>query len=269
MNCLDFEFDGHKLSDYGCVIGILNGVPDSQSSSGADLQFSQGHGSRRDIFDLYDTHYEEPYVISFTICKDPCANPKQEDMYFTPTEISNLQHWLCRRNGYYKFKIDQEGYENIFWMGNFQSQQITMGGNCIGFALTLTTNAPYAFKEAVTQTSNCTSNHSFTINSVSQEEGYIIPNMTIQISQAGDLILANNRDTREMLIDNCLANETITIDGSHLIITSTNSAHDLGHDFNYYFPRIFTAFGNTANNYTVNLNCIITTTYNPIIKIGL
>lgn len=269
MNCLDFKFDNQRLSDHGCIIGWLEGVPDGQAPSGADIQFAQGRGANRDIFELYDTFYEEPYTTTFTICKDPCANPNQEDMYFTPTEMSDIQRWLCRRNGYYKFQIIQDGYEDIYWMGNFQSQQITFKGGCIGFALTLTTNAPYAFKETVIETSNCVSNHSFSISSASHEEGYIVPNMTIEMRQSGNLILSNNRDSRETIISNCLNNETITIDGSHLIISSTSAAHNLGLDFNYYFPKIFTTYGNTTNQYAVNLDCIITTSYNPILKIGL
>lgn len=269
MNCLDFEYDGQRLSDYGCVMGLLNGVPDGQSPSGADIQFSQGQGSNRDIFDLYDTYYEEPYIVTFTICKDPCKNATQEDMYFTPREISHIQRWLCRRDGYHKFKIDQDEYRDLYWMGVFQSQQITLAGYCIGFALTLTTNAPYAFYEDVTLNIGHEDCSNFTVYSLCDEEGYITPNITIKVLEAGDLTITNNRDTKDMVITNCHANETITIDGSHLIISTTSTSHDLGTCFNYYFPKLFNTYNNTKNDYTCNLSCDITFSYAPIIKIGL
>ena len=269
MYCTDFEFDGRKLSEFGYVMSALEGASNGTFPSGADIQFSQGTASNRDLFELYDAHYEEPYSISFTICKDPCQNATQEEMYLTPREVSFLQRWLCRRNKFCKFKVDQDEYRDIYWMGSFQSQQVTFCGRIIGLQLTLYTDSPYAYYEDVNIHVNLNNEKEFTLYSLSDEEGYVTPTISIAIHEPGDFQLSNLRDNTQTIIKNCTADEIIVMDGKHLLISSSNEDHNLGKDFNFIFPKLYNSVDNTENNFSVNIGCTIDMTYAPAVKVGL
>ena len=60
-------------------------------------------------------------------------------------EISAIQRWLCRKDGYKRFKINQDGFEHVYWNGTFSSKQIELNGQIIGLELTLYTDSSFAF----------------------------------------------------------------------------------------------------------------------------
>ena len=115
MYALDFEYDGVKLSDYGmmiCSIDSSSGV--ETVSSGADLTFNQLKTARGNKFPITSAKYDEAYVSEpFQICKNPCY--ADNEIGISSEEISAIQRWLCRKDGFKTFKIDQKGYEHIYW----------------------------------------------------------------------------------------------------------------------------------------------------------
>lgn len=269
MYATDFEFDGKRLSDFGYVIASFDGEGDGAAMSGANISLSTSSSLGNERFDLFNVTYGEPYSITFTIMRNPCAYSDQEDMYLSPLEISTLQRWLCRKNHYCKFKIDQNEYENIYWMGTFTSQQYVMNGHIIGLELTFTADSSYGHIDNITLDYNVSANGNFTITDISEEEGYIYPDLVIKLNSAGNLAITNSRDTKVTQINNCSANEIITIDGDHLTIKSSLSTHDLGKDFNFIFPRIINTYEDVINTFNSNLACSLKVTYAPAIKTGI
>lgn len=269
MYCTDFEFDGKRLSQFGYVMSALEGISSGTFPSGADLQFSQGRASGSDVFELYDTHYDEPYTLTFTVCKDPCHNATQEEMYLSPREISFLQRWLCRRNEFCKFKIDQDGFRDIYWMGSFTSQMVTFCGRIVGLELTLHTDSPYAYCDDITIEGSMAANSDFVIYDLSDEEGVTAPDIKLTVNSSGTLRFSNSRDDQVTIIENCTSGETFTFDGKHLVITSSNSSHELGKDFNFIFPKLYNSIDDTKNTFQSSLSCYIELTYAPAIKVGL
>lgn len=268
MYAVDFEFDGRKLSDFGCVLTTFSGLKDGAVPSGADVVFSTAKASGSDFWDLYATSYDTPFTATFSVCKDPCVGNNATISSFTPREVSAIQRWLVRRNKYCKFKLLEDGYEDVYWRGYFTSQQYMLGSSIVGFELTFTADAPYGYLEDVTLHYTPSANTDFTIDSISDEEGYVYPDVVITLRAAGTLTLSNTRDEKIMSIKNCTSGEIITIDGSHQIITSSRAAHDLSLDFNFYFPRIFNTYEDTINIYRPSLACNIDVTYTPAIKAG-
>lgn len=266
MYAIDFEFDGKRLSEFGCILTSFEGATSGVVPSGADVVFTYTNPLGSDIYSLHTANYNSPYTTSFSICKNPCEY--DDNMSFTPQEASAIQRWLCRRMNYCKFKILRDGYEDIYWIGSFTSQQYVICGEIIGFNLTFTADAPYAYLDDVTLHYTCSANSSFSVDSISDEEGYIIPDMKIAITQGGNFTLTNNRDVKIFTVNNCTANETITINGKTLIIDSNNVNHDLSQDFNYAFPKLFNTYSNTINTFTPSLGCTIDITYRPAIKVG-
>lgn len=269
MYIKDFEFDGKRLSDFGCILTSFNGASNGSYPSGASLTYSTATTSGSDRFDLFGSKYDQPYSIQFGIIKNPCTADDQDEMYFTPREISSIQRWLCRRSRYGKFKVDADGYRDLYWMGTFVSQQYEINGATVGFDLTFTADTPYAYQDDITVNLDFSEDEQFTLFSVSDEEGYIIPSLKITLLSSGDLEIENDRDTKKFEIKNCHADEVITLDGTYLVLSSSDGNHDLGNDCNYLFPRIFNTYDDTRNVFTSNLPCKIEMSYAPALKVGI
>lgn len=271
---LDFEFDKERASDYGLIVGSFQGDAGIETlSSGSDLVLNQSSPSRSDTFLMHHSDYAEPFTYTFQVIKNYCT-AKNGDITLSPKEVSSIQRWLCRRNSHCKFKIYENGYDNIYWMGSFHSRQISLNGTIVGLELTFTADAPYAYSEPISLTFDCKENISFDFYDMSDEEGAIHPHMEITLLKESDtpyeFTLSNSLDNRIMKISGCTKNEIITIDGKNLTIKSSKPSHiSLATDFNYFFPKIINTYYSSKNVFTPNVDCRITFTYSPIRKVGL
>lgn len=273
MYAINFEYANERLSDYGMMICTFNGSGGTEAvSSGADITFSQAKASGSSRFSLYSFAYENAYTATFQICRLPCSSKAGKALYLMPDEVTAIQRWLCRKE-YHRFKIDQDGYRNIYWNAVFQSKQIMRNGQIAGLEVTLFTDAPYAYHDPVTLTFD-SPQETIIIYDSSDETGYIYPSIKIEcLSDGSDdqktFTLSNSFDNKVMRISNCIQGEIITIDGRSLTITSSKSHPTLAADFNYFFPKIQNTYLDNKNIFTANTNCKITFTYSPIRKIGL
>lgn len=269
MYANDFEYDNEKLSDYGMIICSFDGNGNLETvSSGSDITFNQFKPSGSNNFHIYSFVYETSFTATFQICKNPCLFHSQEEMVITPLELSSLQRWLNKKK-YGKFKILQDDYEDIYWNCTFVCKQINLSGRCVGLELTMTTDAPYAYKDDIYLEFDASSNLNFSIYDVSDEIGFINPIITIKLLNSGNLTIKNSMDTLYTKIDNCLYLEEIKLDCKNKIITSSTSSHDFCKDFNFIFPKIFNTYDGNKNDFTLSLPCLITVTYSPIIKVGI
>lgn len=273
---LDFEFAGEMASDHGLVVGSFQSSDIEIVPSGAELTFTQLKPARKDTFQLYSADYQEPYTATFQVMKHPCNCHNTHDLYFTPEEYSSIQRWLCRKSSYHKFKINDDGFLNIYWMVVFHTKQILSEGRIVGLELTLYADAPYAYSEPVCLEFDCTKDVPFHVYDTSDEEGAIHPSMEIHFTDASidssgfTFTLSNSMDAKIMKIHGCSKNEIIKIDGKNLMIHSSNTAHiSLAKDFNYFFPKIINQYKNNDNIFTANVNCTIRFLYAPIRKAGL
>ena len=101
---------------------------------------------------------------------------------------------------------------------------------------------------------------------ISDEIGYIYPNLKITINQSGDLILENKSQNCKTIIKNCVSGEVITIDGEAHIISSNKVAHKIYNDFNYSFFKIGNNYDDRMNHITASLPCTVEISYVPIVK---
>ncbi|MCM1500385.1 MAG: hypothetical protein NC124_18135, partial [Clostridium sp.] len=260
MYAIDFEFDGQKLSDYGMIICSFNSNLETVSS-GADITFHQSNSSCGNRFHLYASTYDSAYSSTFQICKNP--GDKLNDGNLSVEEVSALQRWLCRKDKYYRFKVFQDGYEHIYWNATFSSKQIEIGGRAVGLELTLYTDAPYAYRDEIVVSKDCSENLSFHIYDNSDEVGFIYPNLTITLLEDGEgedrvFTLKNSLDHKTTRINGCTSGECIEIDGKNQIIRTSCLTHtSLAKDFNYFFPKIINTYTDNDNIFTCNLKCEI------------
>ena len=275
MYATNFEYDGEKLSDYGlmiCSFGDSGGV--ESVLSGADITFTQKKPSGSPYFNLYSAQYETMYSTTFQVCRNPCYNIYEyDDMYLSMEEVSSVQRWLSRKE-YHKFKIYQDYFNEIFWNATFTCKQINLGGYVLGLELTLYTDAPYAYRDEIELEYKCTSSsRTFDLYDISDEIGFIYPDMEIELLQNGTgsgrlFMLSNSKDKYTFQINGCVSGEKLTIDGRNLILSS-NLRSSLADSFNYRFPKIINEYRDNKNTFTSNINCNIRFKYSPIAKVGL
>ena len=284
MYCIDFEYDGQRLSDHGGIVcHITEGGDVSEISIGSKITFNTFPMYGLNKFGLTSTQYDEAYTTTIEICKFNCEDPN--DNFFTQEEVSYFQRWLNRKT-LNKFKMIYKDGElaNVYYNASFNVDPITYCGNVIGFKLTMQTDAPFAYYDEVEYSMEFTASKlSQSYFDISDEIGYIYPSsMTIEILNSGNLEIINSQEPdRVTKINNCIAGEIITIVGNKVI---TSSEQDRGHsklynDFNYIYPRICNNKEDIYNDgrnadkmeniFTVNMPCKITFKYSPICKMGI
>lgn len=266
MKITDFEYAGEKLSNKNCMICSFDSIGTDTVSIGNNLSYTTVRDNNSYVQRKVSTSYEDSLECTFQICKNNCNNTN--DRTFSEEEIRSIMKWLNRKSFEIFKPIYDKIYSGVYFEGYFNVQTIVLAENVIGFELTFSTNAPYGFSDClVTKTLSASENIS--INTTSDEIGYIYPNIVIECKEAGDLTITNKRDDLQTLIKNCSANETITINEAKVITTTTSSHTTLSKDFNYKHPRLITSYSSDLNTFSVSLSCVITFSYKAIRKVGV
>ena len=257
----DFIFDSRTLSSFGYIL-IFTNTDDMPNVSNMEMDTIKG--ARNDRAYSVGYKYGENYSSTYSVMKNTCENP--DDEYLTDADVSELTRWLCRKQyKWFKF-IDDENDDEVWYKAMWTVSKEYAGDKIIGLNITLHTNAPYGFSKEIIHTYT---EPSFMVHVDSDEEGYIYPDVTINILQGGTLRLTNVAENRTTQLKNCVAGETINIMGyEQQQITSTVN-HDYVNEYNYKFPRLCSKYMDYNNNFTVNLNCEIIIKYREIRKVGL
>lgn len=264
MKAYDFSYDGKNLSDLGFTICEFDSSSGLETiSNGSQITFNTLpvlHGARNE---LLSTSYENCLETTFQICKNQCVN---ESFEISAIELRRLMKWLNRK-GYYKFKLFDEDYMDLYFEGSFNISKIEMGGTLYGLELNFVTNRPWALGDPKTiKISGDKKNFKATITDVSDEIGFIYPYTEIKVKEKGDLVLHNSMESRDTIIRNCVQGEIIKMD--YPTIRSTMTSHQIQNDFNWTFFRICNTFHTGKNELSISLPCDITVKYSPIIKLG-
>lgn len=236
----DFIFDGQALSDFGYLLIYENSEDVIDVSN---MQYETIKAALSDKVHRVAHTYESNYTSTFFIMKNPCVYD-DEDLNLSSDNIRELTRWLARKQYKWFRFIDEEDDDETWYKAQIVVQKEMYGGNCIGLQLTVNANAPYGFSREITH--NITDG-TFDINVQSDEEGYIYPDMTITIPQAGNYEITNTYENRTTVINNCVAGEVITISGGDNQQISSNVNHDFTNDFNYVFPRLCNKYGDGRN----------------------
>lgn len=267
MKALDFEYDGYLLSDFGFMICSFGDKGLETISNGSKISFNTTPIFNGSKSLLTQVSYDENIECNFAICKNPCVTASGDVEPITATEESQIMRWLNRKR-FLKFRVLQDGYEDIYFNGSFNIDKYVLDGNVYGFELTFTSDRPYATYDSVMYNFTIsTENGNYVINDISDEIGYIYTKMKIKCLSSGNLIINNSIENRDTVIKNCTQNEIITLD--YPIIESTLISHKLQNDFNFNFVRIANTYENTLNKLTFSLPCEVQLSYNPIKKVGV
>lgn len=269
----DFLFDDERLSDYNMMLCSFDSGGVETVSMGNNITFNTVKPALSDTNFFIGTSYDEMLTATFQICKNVCNKKNySRGLPITSEEISSITRWLGRRESFHKLKIFQEGYENIYFLGNFNNfQTIKVGGEVVGLETTFVSNAPYGYLDSIIFDFTTTASSPYVINNLSHETGILYPSVfTCKCLQNGDLKIMNSLDSKYVEVKNCIKDEVITLDGKHKIISSNVVAHGkLYNDFNYNFFRLINTYHESDNSITTSIPCEIHTEYNPIRKVGI
>lgn len=267
LKALDFEYDGVRLSDFGFIICDFDSKSVETISNGSKITFNTVSTLNGIKHELTSSEYEDCLEATFQICKNPCAHNDVEEISLY--DVRNIMSWLNRKE-FHKFKLIDDEYSNIYFESSFNISKIEVNGKVYGFELEMFTNRPFAIQEPVVFIINNTEENKNEVKSFfskSDEEGYIYPNMEIEIESGGDLEIYSITEDRLMRISNCRAGEIINID--YPIIQTSDEGHKIQNDFNWIFYRIATSFKDRTNEIIVSLPCSIKIEYSPIVKVGI
>lgn len=266
MKANDFEFDGKRLSSFGCIIANF-GDKGLETISGAEITFNTIPSLTGSKHRLVSTFYESCLETVIQIVKYSCDTDVEE----IPSSLfRELTKWLNKKS-FKKFKILDENSIDLYYMASIKSiNKIELDGRIMGLELNIVTDSPHAFHEPRTiLIKNTESNGTYSLNDTSYEEGYIYPHVEITINQSGDLKIHNAIEDRNTFIGKCVAGEVITMDYPIIQSSLSSSEHDLQNNFNWNFLRIANTYDNSRNDLTISLPCTIKIEYSPIVKVGL
>lgn len=260
----DFEYDGEYLKDWGYIIcstdspsGFESVVSDSQ------LTFDTVSQLGGKLFNLTSSYYENRIEITFQIGKYSCR-----EQSFTPIsvyELRAIKRWL-NRPGFHRFKLIQPGWVDIYMEGSFNVTHIEFSGQIYFLELNFVSNRPFAIHEPVTYSFQTTDiDKEFAFFDISDEIGYIYPDMKITCLEDGDLEITNSSEDRTTVIKGCKKDEEITF-SKFLTISTSLSTHKIQNDFNFIFPRIANTYNNRKNILTFNKQVKVEMTYTPYVK---
>lgn len=270
----NFEFDGRKLSDFGCIVANINSNNGyHEVDIGNQISFNTVKNNHSSIHYVTSSKYDTTYSVTLQIIKDIPRN-NYNNVYFNQLEFRELVRWLNRR-GHFKFRPIYNNIEDcdVHYYGSFNIKELKIDDKIIGLTATFNSNAPYGFGEEI-QYSIITTipNEHLILYGDSDEFISIYPDVVIKCLSNGNLKITNLTSDRKeycLLINGCSNGEVITLNNEHGIIQSTmRTDEEIANNFNYNFFEIEVNDYYHANEYEISIPCELTISYEPIRKVG-
>lgn len=245
MHCVDFIFNGKKLSDHNFMICSFDG--EQTFMSGGNVTFTTMKPPHSNINTFYASGFEEPLTFTFSICKNTCSSGHP---YVSQDEQSEIMRWQQRVDGYHWLSFCQDGWEDISFHAQFNLQPCYTAGKCVGYNITVNTDSPYGYSQPEVKEFELHTDASYSIIDYSDIVGCIYPVLEITVLSDGTLELETGCSDYKKItrIQNVKANDMITLDRNNDVIAGIENMNH----FNYVFPVISNSY-NTAENVLTNI----------------
>jgi hypothetical protein len=263
INAKGFEFNNHTSEEFGLIICNFDSG-DSEGSAGSHMSFTLSSSPILNRWYKFgNAVYDEQLSFSFQVAK---INFESFDSY----ELASIQRWLIRKDDYKDFQFIKGDYDDVHFNAQINiSEYQYIGGEIYGFTIEVTCDSPFGYAHEITKKVDTSVSDTIEFYDISDEIGYIYPDIEIETPTGGDITIINSFDNRKFYINNCENNEIITIDGKILQFTTTVVNHDIYSNTNYTFPRISNDDNNRKNVFTITGNAIVTMKYRPVRKVGV
>lgn len=273
MYITDFEYAGHRLSEFSCVACHVGSSVDlNEIDIGCNITFNTVTNNHSSVRSITSSTYDNVYTTTFEVTKDFC-NLDGDDIYFSPLEVRELIRWLNRRE-YYKFTPFDLNNEltNVSFYGSFNVTPLSYGEHTVALRLEFTSSSPFGYADPIeSKYMLLQGDEQIYLFGDSDEYTTLYPKITVKCFASGSLKITNRLTQNEVIVLNCVNGETITLDGEYKIIDTDNEKHKdtLFNDFNYSYFDILVSEYDSENIYDVSLPCEITISYSPIRKVGV
>lgn len=221
-----FVFDGVNSQDRNLII---TGSTTSRSLIPSKTLLKSQRNGFRMARNQYGSSYDNDLIVSISVMKNPCKETNQTDLYFTPTEISNLMAWLTSPIGEKSLTCVGEAGTIIFYGGFTDIEPDVVNGKLVGLNLTFECNAPYGYYPVTEYTLSFGDKGGIFSISNNSDEKYIplYPVIKITPTYTGSITLTNT-ETREKISLEGQVGNVITIDNRSMIITNAARNIDAG-----------------------------------------
>lgn len=254
-----FIYDGKTSDDFGILVCKIKGNEPSDTSGG-EIEITKIESPIQNRwYKSGNSNYTDALQFSFQMCK---SNFQPFDAY----EYSSISRWLCRKDNYKDFMITRKDYDNIHFYTQFNISPVEVAGNIVSITVTGIADSPFGYSQINKYVIKSNGFTEYTIFDLSDEIGYIYPDIEIDITDNCDIFITNLHENRTFILKNCVANEIIKIDGKLLQMT-TNAERNLYADTNYIYPRISNDYDNRKNIFQIYGNCTVTMKYREIRKV--
>lgn len=227
-------FDGIPSEIYGLYIGSSGDGGESSNSTSGNVTPSVEKIYRRPKNYLYGVNQEPVLTFEITLFSyDEITAPRYEE----------ISKWLFGQMNYKKLQICQPDMTNIYFNCFLIDPQIIRTGNVItGVSFKVECDAPWGwgFPESIGYNySGYMYNDTIEFNNESGNNDYLYPTLDFVVNSfGGSISITNTSDSnRIFLMTGLSANEAISFDCDHQIITSDTSDYRLG-TFNKNWVRL-------------------------------
>lgn len=245
-----FSFNGISCEEYGLMLYDFNNTTQGNSQFATiDVLEDRVYQRPRSLF--YGTTYKNPLEFKLVFGADEYAASRGESI--DRSEMELVSSWLTGHSGYGVLTIDQPDMCDIFYkciITNLETVEI--GFDKWAFSCVVHCDSPFAYMTQQKFSCSVDGESIIVINSRSTANCPYYPIVTIQLSECGNIMIANSRDKNQpFTINNFpILNDTIFIDGSTGEITSQSGINVYRYS-NFAFPRLFRG----DNNLTITGSC--------------
>lgn len=257
-----FVFDGVSSEEFGLVIAFYDSKWEG-GSAGSEMEFTKtSNPVRKRWIKIGQANYQNPLEFTFQVMK-------RQFVPFDSYELSAISRWLIRQDGYKRLQFVQEDYSDVYFNAYVKSTNYIGDGKILALEITFVCDAPFGYGEKIKGTWDVSSHtENFYFHDMSDEVGYIYPDMTITIHESCDFTIHNSIENRNFIIRSCVPNEVITINGNVLQMKTTSVTHNLYESSNFNFFRFSNTYNTRKNIITVTGKSTIQFSYIPIRKVG-
>lgn len=256
-------FDGVNIEKFNLVLAEINGSSSvvTNSNHGA-YSITQEKTSSSDIFNIISEEFTDCIKFTFQLFD-------KDGKLFTQSQIEEFTRLFLRKDSTYrKLQFIDETYSGIYYLAKCNGfSRISVSGSTVGFELSFVTNAPYSYSlQDASITFTATNGLVKSIMDTNSMIGETYPDVEIVFTTGGTFILKNEMTGKTMQINNCVANEKITVNGyTKEFKSSIRNVSSLFDGFNYTWFSLGNTYKSKINKitYTGTANCQITIKYTP------
>ena len=258
-----------QLSNYGLILASFEGVKSKDEELGMDHNTIEEYIGHNPVPVYIGSSFNSKLYPTATLVKDPRINITNDNKYFTEHECREVLRQLTGFRGYKRMQIfSYEIDELLFFnsrVSNVRYQKI--GGYVAGIILDMECDSQFAWSNDFNYTFNASPETNLIFFNTSDDlYNYILPKVIIKsntsISNFSIINIMDNEWTST--IKSLSANEIVTMDSKHNVLSSSDPNRIISNDFNMHFIRLVPG----KNEFRVSHNIQISFSYKVPRKVG-